>query len=65
MILFFSICIHNYGTRVIQKSLEKLENGKYSKIETDELNLVFQYLIENHLYELCCDKNGNHVYQNY
>ena len=59
----FSICIHNYGTRVIQKSLEKLENGKYSKIETDELNLVFQYLIENHLYELCCDKNGNHVYQ--
>ena len=23
----FSICIHNYGTRVIQKSLEKLENG--------------------------------------
>ena len=59
----FSICIHNYGTRVIQKSLEKLENGKYSKIETDELNLVFQYLIENHLYELCYDKNGNHVYQ--
>ena len=59
----FEICIHNYGTRVIQKTLEKLDNGNYYKIETNELNDVFKNLIENHLYELCCDKNGNHVYQ--
>ena len=59
----FEICIHNYGTRVIQKTLEKLDNGNYYKIETNELNDVFKNLIDNHLYELCCDKNGNHVYQ--
>ena len=59
----FSICIHNYGTRVIQKTLEKFDKINYSKIETEKLNSVFQYMIENHLYELCCDKNGNHVYQ--
>jgi len=59
----FEICIHNYGTRVIQKTLEKLDNKIYYKIETNELNNVFKNLIENHLYELCCDKNGNHVYQ--
>ena len=59
----FEICIHNYGTRVIQKTLEKLDNGNYYKIETNELNDVFKNLIDIHLYELCCDKNGNHVYQ--
>ncbi len=59
----FEICIHNYGTRVIQKTLEKLDNGFYYKIETNELDDVIKNLIENHLYELCCDKNGNHVYQ--
>ena len=58
----YEICVHNYGTRVIQKTLEKLDNGNYSKIETEELNLIFKKLIEQHLYELCCDKNGNHVY---
>ena len=59
----YSICVHNYGTRVIQKTLEKLDNGNYSKIETEKLNSIFKSLIEKHLYELCCDKNGNHVYQ--
>ena len=59
----FEICIHNYGTSVIQKTFEKLDNGNYYKIETNELNNVFKNLIDNHLYELCCDKNGNHVYQ--
>ena len=58
----YEICIHIYGTRVIQKTLEKLDKGVYSKIETDKLNSVFKNLIEKHLYELCCDKNGNHVY---
>ena len=59
----FLICIHNYGTRVIQKTLERLDNGNYSKVETEKLNSVFKSLIEKHLYQLCCDKNGNHVYQ--
>jgi hypothetical protein len=59
----YEICIHNYGTRVIQKTLEKLDNNNYYKIETKELDEVFQNLIESHLYDLCCDKNGNHVYQ--
>ena len=59
----YLICVHNYGTRVIQKTLEKLDNGNYSKIETEKLNSIFKSLIEKHLYELCCDKNGNHVYQ--
>ena len=59
----FEICIDIYGTRVIQKTLEKLGDGNYSKIETEELNQILKNVIENHLYELCCDKNGNHVYQ--
>ena len=59
----YDICVHNYGTRVIQKTLEKLDNGNYIKIETDSLDEIIQNLISNHLYDLCCDKNGNHVYQ--
>jgi hypothetical protein len=59
----FSLCVHNYGTRVIQKTLQKLDKGNYSKIETEKLNSIFKSLIEKHLYQLCCDKNGNHVYQ--
>ena len=59
----YSLCVHNYGTRVIQKTLEKLDKGNYSKIETEKLNSIFKSLIEKHLYKLCCDKNGNHVYQ--
>ena len=59
----YEISINNYGTRVIQKTLEKLVNNNYSKIETPELNNSIIKLIEKHLYDLCCDKNGNHVYQ--
>lgn len=59
----FEICIHNFGTRVIQKTLEKLDDGNYIKIETPELDDIIKKLIEEYLYELCCDKNGNHVYQ--
>ena len=58
----YEICINNYGTRVIQKTLEKLMDKNYSKIETPELNDIINKLIENHLYDLCHDKNGNHVY---
>ena len=58
----YEISINIYGTRFIQKTLEKLDNN-YQKIETNELNQVFKNLINNHLYRLCLDKNGNHVYQ--
>jgi len=58
----YEISIHIYGTRFFQKTLEKLENN-YNKIETDELNQVIKNLINNYLYKLCIDKNGNHVYQ--
>ena len=58
----YEISIHVYGTRFFQKTLEKLENN-YNKIETDELNQVIKNLINNYLYKLCIDKNGNHVYQ--
>ena len=59
----FEICIHSYGTRVFQKTFDKLINNNYKKIESIELNNVIKNLIERHLYNLCCDKNGNHVYQ--
>ena len=59
----YDLCINNYGTRVIQKTLEKLIDNNYSKIETPELDFHIKNLISKHLYDLCCDKNGNHVYQ--
>ena len=59
----YELSINNYGTRVIQKTLEKLTDNNYSKIETPELDFHIKNLISKHLYDLCCDKNGNHVYQ--
>jgi pumilio RNA-binding family len=61
----YEISVNNYGTRVIQKTLEKLidNNIPYSKIECPELTNSINELIRKHLYDLCCDKNGNHVYQ--
>ena len=59
----YEISINNYGTRVIQKTLEKLIECGYDKIETVELNNIFKNLISEHLYALCRDKNGNHVFQ--
>ena len=60
----YEISINIYGTRVVQKTLEKLiDNNNNSKIATIELINSIKKLIENHLYDLCCDKNGNHVYQ--
>ena len=59
----YEICINNYGTRVIQKTLEKLIDNNFSKIETPELDNIINKVIEKHLYDLCHDKNGNHVYQ--
>jgi hypothetical protein len=59
----YEISVDLFGTRFFQKTLEKLDNGVYYKIETFELDKIFENLIKNHLYELCCDKNGNHVYQ--
>jgi hypothetical protein len=60
----YRISINNYGTRVFQKTLEKIIDNNYCfKIETPELISSLKKLIEKHLYALCCDKNGNHVYQ--
>ena len=59
----YAISINNYGTRVIQKTLEKLIESGYNKIETVGINNCFKNLIAEHLYDLCKDKNGNHVYQ--
>ena len=59
----YEISINNYGTRVIQKTLEKLIECGYNKIETVELNNCIKNLISEHLYALCRDKNGNHVFQ--
>ena len=59
----YSISINNYGTRVIQKTLEKLIESGYNKVETTEINNCLKNLISEHLYDLCKDKNGNHVYQ--
>lgn len=43
--------------------MEKLTDNNYSKIETPELDFHIKNLISKNLYDLCCDKNGNHVYQ--
>ena len=43
--------------------MEKLIESGYNKIETVEINNCIKNLIANHLYDLCRDKNGNHVYQ--
>lgn len=59
----YEISINNYGTRVIQKTLEKLIEIGYAKIETVTINNCIKNLISEHLYDLCRDKNGNHVYQ--
>ncbi len=59
----YDISINNYGTRVVQRTLEILIVSNYSKIETSELNNSINKLIESHLYDLCRDKNGNHVFQ--
>ena len=59
----YEISIHKYGTRVIQKTLDNLINNYYKKIESNELNFIFKKLIDDCLYKLCCDVNGNYVYQ--
>ena len=57
----FEISIDNYGTRVIQKLLEMLQDVTY-KYQTFEFIYALRYLVNNYLYELCNDKNGNHVF---
>ena len=59
----FKISVNSYGTRVFQKALEKLEENNYENFETEELNTILHTLIEKHLFPLCFDKNGNHVFQ--
>ena len=57
----FEISIDNYGTRVIQKLLEMLQDVTYN-YQTFEFIYALKYLVNNYLYELCNDKNGNHVF---
>jgi hypothetical protein len=59
----FKISINNYGTRVFQKSLEKFDEGMYEQIQTNELDEILKVLVVKHLFPLCFDKNGNHVFQ--
>ena len=59
----FKISVNSYGTRVFQKALEKLDESNYENFETEELNTIIQNLIDKHLFPLCFDKNGNHVFQ--
>ena len=59
----FKISVNSYGTRVFQKALEKFEESNYENFETEELNTILHTLIEKHLFPLCFDKNGNHVFQ--
>ena len=59
----FKISVNNYGTRVFQKSLEKMDGGNYLLIQTQALDDIIKNLIEKHLFALCYDKNGNHVFQ--
>ena len=59
----FKISVNSYGTRVFQKALEKLDESNYENFETEELNTIIQNLIDKHLFPLCLDKNGNHVFQ--
>ena len=59
----FKISVNSYGTRVFQKALEKLDESNYENFETEELNTIIHNLIEKHLFPLCFDKNGNHVFQ--
>lgn len=60
----FNISVDNFGSRFFQKFLTKLINGSsYSHIETPELNDIIKQLIQKHLFGLCYDKNGNHVFQ--
>ena len=57
----YEISIDNYGTRVIQKLLEMLQDVTYNYL-TFEFIYALKYLVNNYLYELCNDKNGNHVF---
>jgi hypothetical protein len=58
----YEISIHHYGTRFFQRALEYL-TGIYQKIETTMLNEILKELIENHIFDLILDTNGNHVFQ--
>ena len=59
----FKISVNTYGTRVFQKALEKMDNGNYVIIQTPTLDEIIKNLIEKHIFALCFDKNGNHVFQ--
>jgi pumilio RNA-binding family len=59
----YEISIDNYGSRFFQNSLDKLKDGKYSIIDSNEINNIFKNLIENNIMKLCNHKDGNFVFQ--
>jgi len=59
----YEISIDNYGSRFFQNSLDKLKDGKYSIIDSEEINIIFKNLIENNIMKLCNHKDGNFVFQ--
>jgi len=59
----YEISIDNYGSRFFQNSLDKLKDGKYSIIDSNEINTIFKNLIENNIMKLCNHKDGNFVFQ--
>ena len=56
----FEISINKYGTIVLQKILDLLNNN-YSLIENNTINNVLRNLIINNTMNLSSDTNGNHV----
>jgi hypothetical protein len=58
----FSISVHPYGTRFLQRALECL-TPIYAQIETESLNDILRDLIQSHIMDLILDTNGNHVFQ--
>lgn len=58
----YVISVNHYGTRFFQKTLECL-TPVYSRLETDGVNDALRQLVQEHLFDLILDTNGNHVFQ--
>lgn len=59
----FIISVNNFGTRVLQRAIELMNNGVYELISTPQLDSIFKCLVDKHIFPLCNDQNGNHVLQ--
>jgi hypothetical protein len=60
----FDISINLCGTRVLQKLLDYLCIGvNFNEIENKSINEIFKSFVQEHIYDLIMDTNGNHVFQ--